>query len=136
MNVAEELHLVHERLDALEHRTSHELATKDDLSSAVAQLRAEMASKEDLAQLRAEMATKEDLAQLRAEMASKEDLRRANMELYATVRQDIHQLRRDLKEELTAEIVSHVGALGDHLTELITEQVAWLDKRWGTSRGR
>ncbi len=112
--VAEQLHHVHERLHALEQRMNHELATKGDLAAGLVSLGD---------QLREELATKEDLVQLREEAV--EDRRQANLELYATVRQDMHQLKR----ELTGEIVSHVGALGDQLSGQLSQQIGWLERR-------
>jgi hypothetical protein len=72
-----------------------EMATKDDLARVESNLRAEMATKDDLARvesnLRAEMATKDDLARvesnLRAEMATKADVARLETTMHGEFEQ-------------------------------------------------
>ena len=66
-----------------------EMATKDDLAQmATKDDLARMATKEDLAALKEQMATKEDLAALKEQMATKDDLSR----LATTVRGDFEQV--------------------------------------------
>jgi hypothetical protein len=77
------------------------VATKHDLDDAVATLRGELASKQDLANELERFATKEDLANELERFATKQDL--ANeLERFAT-KQDLDQLRVEVAAEIRTE---------------------------------